>query len=111
MKNQEFAQKLENATTLESVMNLRNTVTAPAYIAACKEKALKVKGDYVLYSIPMSTFKKYTGMHGCGDHFSFNIPMTAKGNFKELRGLSVQGYVIEKQGGRFQNALILLKSI
>ena len=111
MKNQEFAQKLENATTLESVMNLRNTVTAPAYIAACKEKALKVKWDYVLYSIPMSTFKKYTGMHGCGDHFSFNIPMTAKGNFKELRGLSVQGYVIEKQGGRFQNALILLKSI
>jgi len=56
MKNQEFAQKLENATTLESVMNLRNTVTAPAYIAACKEKALKVKGDYVLYSSPMSTF-------------------------------------------------------
>ena len=111
MKNQEFAQKLENATTLESVMNLRNTVTAPAYIAACKEKALKVKWDYVLYSIPMSTFKKYTGMHGCGDHFSFNIPMTAKGNFKELRGLSVQGYVIEKQGCRFQNALILLKSI
>ena len=111
MKNQEFAQKLENATTLESVMNLRNTVKAPAYIAACKEKCLKVKGDYVLYSIPMSTLKKYTEMHWCGDHFSFNIPMTAKGNFKELRGLSVQGYVIEKQGGRFQNALILLKSI
>lgn len=111
MKTLEFNELLNNANDLESVMNLRNQVSAPAYIAKCKQKAIKVKGDYVLYSIPMSTFKKYTGMHGCGDHFSFNIPMTAKGNFKELRGLSVQGYVIEKQGGRFQNALILLKSI
>lgn len=111
MTNKEFNEKLKNATTLESVMNLRNTVTATVYIAACKKKALKVKCDYVLYSIPISTLKKYTGMHGCGEKFTFKVSDNARGNFKDLRGLTVTGYVIEKQGCRYTNALILLKSI
>ena len=111
MTNQEFNEKLDQSTSVIELIRLRNNVKAPQYIAACKSKLNRHHEGYVLYSIPMSTLKRYTARTGCGESFYFKISDNARGNFKDLRGLTVTGYVIEKQGCRYTNALILLKSI
>ena len=110
MKNLEFQNLLYNANTVESIISLRNTAKAPTYVRACKVKLLKVHEDYIWYDISLGTLKKYTNHTDCGERFLFFVPMTARGNFKELRGLSVYGYVLEKQGGNYQNALLLIKT-
>jgi len=111
MKNLEFQNLLNNANTVESIIGLRNMAKAPTYVRACKVKLLKVHEDYVWYDISLGTLKKYTNHTDCGERFLFFVPMTARGNFKDLRGCWVKGYVVEKKGSRFQEGLVLLKRV
>lgn len=111
MKNQEFNELLEKCDSVENIITLRNSVKAPAYIAACKIKLLKMYSGYVKYYVPVSTLKKYTTHTDCGERFCFDIPTSARGSFKDIAGLRVVGYVVEKTGSMFSNALVLIKTI
>ena len=111
MKNLEFQNLLDNANTVESIIGLRNIASAPSYIRACKVKLLESHEDYVWYNVPLGTLKKYTNHTDCGECFLFFISITARGNFKDLRGCWVRGYVIEKKGSRFQEEVVLLKRV
>lgn len=111
MKKEEFNELLERCDSVENIITLRNTVKSPSYVAACKMKLLKIKSDYVTYYVPVSTLKRYTTHTDCGERFCFDIPTSARGSFKDIAGLRVVGYVIEKTGSRFSDALVLIKII
>lgn len=106
MKTIEFYALLDNANTVEDLMQLRSNTNCTRFVKMCNEKVIDraYQEGYKLHVISTSYLKQFTPSTGAGQHFEFKVPERCR----IFKGANVNGYVLEKlNGGR--SAVIVYK--
>ena len=106
MKTIEFLSYLDNANTVEDLMQLRSNTNCPRYIKMCKKKVrdLAYQEGYKIRVISTSYFKQFTPFTLAGEYFEFKVPERCR----IFKGTSVNGYVLEKTN-KGRSAVIVYK--
>lgn len=106
MKTIEFYALLDNANTVEDLMQLRSNTNCTRFVKMCKEKVREIATleDYKFRIISTSYLKCFTPQTLSGKHFEFKVPERCR----IFKGTSVNGYVLEKTN-KGRSAVIVYK--